>query len=537
LAFGLLLLGWLPVGSDAATVLTTYAVTITTIARPEVAFGSLVDLASDWLAVAYPIDERPSGVRVRVREDDASPVWRAIIEETAAPERPAANGSVTTTTVSIVGGSGRCVLDVRRAQQPRRAIVAPVPVEAVPPAALRALVIDALERIDARDAHRPVRSTAEPVGDAGAAHALAAFADAPGRQLPLLVECLDAALPGDFGAARAARPLAGLAHVAVVTTLEAVVGFNEMRGERLLVPGALVLIWPGGALAEVRLRREMGATAAPQALARLTRLVIETAARALPAPRLPGVNAKARPIGGDDRPPSAPAPGRSPMVTGPALAPPEDPTVRERVASLEADLDAALEEVESLEAALAGADRMIEEKQALVEEQHGLVDRLVAQNVDLAIRLGHAPRGLTATSAADAVIKARDGCAHLTFHPRAEASAAHLHIADPTRILVDLHRLDLVAADWQTGAVGTNLFPLACRNVGLDFAPDISDTAKHRYAEDYAIEWRGAVVYARAHLRRGKGTQLYRIHIYLDLGTRQVVVAYVGRHLRDKRSA
>jgi hypothetical protein len=44
-------------------------------------------------------------------------------------------------------------------------------------------------------------------------------------------------------------------------------------------------------------------------------------------------------------------------------------------------------------------------------------------------------------------------------------------------------------------------------------------------------------VRAEAHLRRGRKTHLVRIHLYFDDETQQVVVAYIGRHLRDKGSA
>jgi hypothetical protein len=73
--------------------------------------------------------------------------------------------------------------------------------------------------------------------------------------------------------------------------------------------------------------------------------------------------------------------------------------------------------------------------------------------------------------------------------------------------------------------------------MGLDYAPGISATARQKYVEDYVIEWRGRPVVAAAHLRRGKRSHLVRTHVYFDDETRQVVVAYIGRHLRDKGSS
>ncbi|MEK7410160.1 MAG: hypothetical protein AAB327_02050, partial [Actinomycetota bacterium] len=63
-----------------------------------------------------------------------------------------------------------------------------------------------------------------------------------------------------------------------------------------------------------------------------------------------------------------------------------------------------------------------------------------------------------------------------------------------------------------------------------NFAADVSDTAKHRFSDDYAIDWLGEIVYATPHIRCGD----IRIHFYLDRVRLQVVIAYVGRHLRDK---
>ena len=51
-----------------------------------------------------------------------------------------------------------------------------------------------------------------------------------------------------------------------------------------------------------------------------------------------------------------------------------------------------------------------------------------------------------------------------------------------------------------------------------------------RYAQDYAIDWRGGNVLAKPHIRCGDA----RIHFYHDTQTNEIVVAYIGRHLRDK---
>ena len=102
-------------------------------------------------------------------------------------------------------------------------------------------------------------------------------------------------------------------------------------------------------------------------------------------------------------------------------------------------------------------------------------------------------------------------------------------------MLQDLARLNDVARAWMSGDLNRTSFQLACRNVGLDYAPTISDTARQKYEEDYLISLDGRTVRAEAHLRRGRKTHLFRIHIYLDEERQRVVVAYIGKHLRGKR--
>ena len=57
----------------------------------------LINLASDWLADNYPIEDRADGVRVRVREAEDDPVWRVVVDDNRDPTKPA-----TSTTVTVV---------------------------------------------------------------------------------------------------------------------------------------------------------------------------------------------------------------------------------------------------------------------------------------------------------------------------------------------------------------------------------------------------------------------------------------------------
>ena len=136
---------------------------------------------------------------------------------------------------------------------------------------------------------------------------------------------------------------------------------------------------------------------------------------------------------------------------------------------------------------------------------------------------------------ADAMRIARERCHFLVFHDQVIRSAPELEGPEPQTVLRDLVRLDNVARAWSSNEISRTSFTVACRNAGLDYAPKVSETARQKYEEDYLVEWNGRTIRAEAHVKRGKKANLYRIHIHLDDDTRQVLVAYIGRHLRGKR--
>ena len=75
-----------------------------------------------------------------------------------------------------------------------------------------------------------------------------------------------------------------------------------------------------------------------------------------------------------------------------------------------------------------------------------------------------------------------------------------------------------------------NNFLHECGQQISNFVPTISEVAINNFAQDYSIEWKGENVLAKPHIRCGDA----RIHFYHDAKTNEIVVAYVGRHLRDK---
>ena len=130
----------------------------------------------------------------------------------------------------------------------------------------------------------------------------------------------------------------------------------------------------------------------------------------------------------------------------------------------------------------------------------------------------------------DAVAFAQKNLPNIIFHQRAISSANESHLMNGRRIYSNLVELNNLAARLQRGDFAPNVFNIYCNQQLSNFAASISGEAEHRYAQDYSIEWKGENVLAKPHIRCGDA----RIHFYHDTKTNEIVIAYIGRHLRDK---
>lgn len=493
--------------------ITTYAISLSALDCTEDQRIALVDLVSDWLYSHYPLDSYSPGTTVRTREGSDDPLFRVTITESAP-----GSTHVETLTISVVLFNNQLTFDVRIVSTPTTSKVVPYspPILPVPVAQL---VTQALKLVPVEDANRfvqdvPTLATTELQGQE-----IAAFLLAPSRRLPVVVEILDYERGTPPLISMALGPLVGLVHMVQIQTPEALNGFLSIAGMHLINPGCIIINWAGSAEPEIVHRREMAPNSENYERGRLIRLIIDTAARSVAAPRVP------------------PPPRREDDLF-------ESPT-RETVSADENDLnDEQALHIEQLEAtvdelmaAVADADRMLAEQRQLLEQKGGQLDELILRNVSLEMQAGRTPAVRAVASMTEALRLAREHCPFLVFHQRAIESGEGLEGPEPVSVLQDLVRLNEVARAWMSGEITGTSITLACRQMGLDFVPAISVTARQKYEEDYRIDWRGTSVLAEAHLRRGKKAHLVRIHVYFDVETQQVVVAYIGRHLRDKRSA
>lgn len=483
-------------------------------------------LVVGWLETQYPYDDRSAGVSVRVVDE---PTWfRVVVDEHLDAE-------ITSQTVVALRSDDRgLAFEARQTIISRRVRVAR---RAAPPAngALLRLVRRIVDLIGTVDAGVPVTSQARVVTSEIEAAGVAALCDAPSRSLPVVIET--ARVGGDrvFRAEAAGPALAGSAHVVVLADDRTRRAFNEAWGADLLAPGALTVLWPDRGQPDVSDGTRLTDQGARRELVHRIEQVIAAAATSLPVLPRPRPPAAARSDGGST-PTVDPT---APPATGDASVPTADGaeemvTLDELLGVLD-ELEQAWNRVDDLQGALAAADAMVADANARRAHLESQIDDLVRAKVDLEIRQGRRPDTLTASGPVDALDQARALCRHLEFAGDYR-DIGDLTGIDPSALLVDLVKLDSVAVQWMTGDITDTTFALACRNVGLDYASDVSDTARQEYGEDYAVRWQGRVVLARAHLRRGKGVHHYRIHLYLDRDQRRVVVGHIGRHLRGKRS-
>ncbi|MEY3588930.1 MAG: hypothetical protein RJA47_1526 [Actinomycetota bacterium] len=494
--------------------ITTYAVSLTAEDCGDAERIALIDLVSDWLVAQYPVDSRPAGLSVRVsREASDDPVFRVSITESTPRST---HVETLTVTVALLGTN--LSFDMRTVSTPTTSKVVPYRTAPIPPKRLVQLVCDVMKTVTVYDANRRVVETAARVDTSLGGQEVAAYMYAPNRQLPMVIEVADTVSRRPPVMAMGTGPLSGLVHMFMLATTAALDGFLEMSGHSIVNPGDIIIQWPGNSEPEIFHAREYPDASIPRERERLVRLIVDTAARSVASPRVP------------------PPPRRELDMV--------EPSERDDATEPEIDGDSAVyieqleSQVDELEAALADADRIIADQRSTIEKKSGEVDELVLQKVNLEIRAGSDSAAVLAVpSMKEALRIARERCQFLVFHERAIESGESLEGPEPVSVLQDLARLNEVARAWMSGEISGGSIKLACRQMGLDFAPDVSDNAKQKYEQDYVITWHGRTVVAGAHLRRGRKTHLVRIHVYFDTERQQVVVAYIGRHLRDKGSA
>lgn len=470
--------------------ITTYGASLT---APRAATDPRKDVHArieDWLRRVAPEDARPATVRVSRRGGHGDPAFQVELLEPDG-DRTVARA----TTVTLLRTRSEWYFDVRRELKPTRAEVLPRRAVERPDPALVDLLVDVSRVMRATDADRRIEPRPWPADTALEGQAVAAYCQAPSRRLPVVIEVTAGKGPRTITDEATARQLVGIAHLAHLTSADAEKGFNELFGARVVADRWVTVVWPGPGGTEEHHDRDDDA---------LMRRLIGAASASL----VPIIIRPARP--------AAPADHES---RGTDVAP-RSADLAPRIA----DLETRLQERETyIEELLENMTLTEQATAARLDELDRQKDRLMSF-----VLLGQDSSYLERLS--EAVEYSKRHLRNLVFHERAIASAHETHLMNGRSVAAKLMKLDEVAGPFVRGRISDAQFVLDCGEAISNFAASISDEAVHRYGLDYAIDWYGRQVLAKPHIRVGEA----RIHFFVDVERRQVVVAYVGRHLRDK---
>lgn len=416
--------------------------------------------------------------------------------------------------VTTDAGDGRVVVAEGLESQDPKVRGVPTDVSEAP-----ALVRELVESIHCVDGGWSVRAVPHRA-DAARAMELDAFVRG-GRRLPVVLVAADRAgsIPAD--ADGFAQALVGLAHVVVlIDTAAAAAVAAELGPSRAAEPGAVRLLWPDW-------RSVDSATRHPHWRAEDVAGPDGPRARVLQTLRALVVDAAALRIDDDT---SVAKLARAGSATELAHRRAELTRLERAVTE---DRAATHELVEEYQSELQRADDEAYQLEAALEREHELRVRAENAYLHLATRPEDEPlREAEPRSLLDAVRLAKARLRHLVILPEAERSAREWQYDRADLAWADFVRLEAVAADWDAGALRGD-FAAEARNRGLDWARDVSEDAKQKFAADYERRYDRRLVTLGPHIRR-QGRQILRVYCYLDTKRRRVVVGHVGDHLGDR---
>ena len=470
-------------------VITTYGFSIATPNKD--LRQTAIDAVFRWLDEVHPHEKRTNSTPVNIRHSPNDAIFRVDVLEQDS-KQAAARG----TTITLITSRDELYFDLRRTLRPTKSALLPRRTIDRPEPRLNKLILEIVKLFKVRDAEKIIDGEITIANDQLSGQSLAAFAEAPSRRLPILVEVI-VGKPAAITSSATAKQLAGIAHLAHVSSHVADEAFNNLYGAKAIGSGWITIIWPRGAAPE-KFHQQDDDEVVNQLIAAsvgsLATLVLSQSRKIVQAEK----------------------PKHEPKTE---VSSPQSGLQQENI-----DLNNTVKE-------------LLEENANLLENAT-LTDMLSAQKTEerdraysqLATFLMMEDDKSYLDRVSDAVAFAQKNLSNIIFHQRAVSSANESHLMNGRRIYSNLVELNNLAARLQRGDFAPNVFNIYCNQQLSNFAASISDEAEHRYAQDYAIEWKGENVLAKPHIRCGDA----RIHFYHDIKTNEIVIAYVGRHLRDK---
>jgi hypothetical protein len=508
--------------------ITTYAVSLPTKKWSEEIRQACNDKVKDWLNRQFPTDRIPANMRIRVRQSPDDEVFRAEISETFK-----STGSGRTTTITIAPHRGQLVFDVRMRHISGKDSVVPRRPAEVPPKALLQLCSEISQIVEVYDAERRIAPVVRVIATSDDGQALGADSlDALSRRLPIIIEYtggknIEASLTAPL-----AHDLLGIAHIAHVTTPEALKAFNAYCGAQTLSEQYITIMWPQPVkptvIATSQPKREQIAAMIIDAATMQPELPIQAPPRATLARQV-----------------------QSPVAT--------ETNIGADIASLKKTIDLLYKQIDEKQFHIDQLDELLaesdEQNDALVddlEERETQVDDLTADNtrlrenidaiilqkLDLEAELDRKAPGAIPRTVLDAVHKASKECRNLVFLKSSFETADALQGPDPVRLLSDLKKLELVVQAWRSNKFSSSagLGSYMRDEYNLDYVPNIARDTAQKHAAYYTVTYDGKPVLLGAHLRRGKNRSLIRIYMYVDNANKTIVIGKIDDHGPDRTS-
>ncbi len=506
---------------------TIYAVCLPTKKWSEEIRQACNDKVKDWLNRQFPADRIPANMRIRVRQSPDDDVFRAEISETFK-----ATGSGRTITITIAPHRGQLVFDVRiRHIAEKESIVPRRPAE-VPPKALLQLCSEICQMLEVFDAERRVLPVVRIVATSSDGQALGADSlDAPSRRLPIIVEYVAGIKTESSLTAQLAHDLLGIAHIAHVTTPDALKAFNAYCGSQALSEQYITIMWPQP------IKSTVIATSQPKR-EQIAAMIIDAATM---QPELP-----------IQAPPRA-AFGR--QVQSPVAS---ETGIGADIASLKKTIDLLHKQIDEKQFHIDQLDEILEQTENERDEQfdrlqdsqdlselaeaenvrlEAIIQKLVVDKIEFEKLVERVAPELQMRNVLEALHKAKDTCSHLKFAPTAFETGSKLHGPHPGRLYRDLRDLNTVVMEWRKGEFPFEGLRSRCLAAGLTFVPNIGVSTSQKHSDFYSIIWNGKPVLLSAHLARGTGgNQISRIYMHIDQNLKTIVIGKVVRHGPDRTS-
>jgi hypothetical protein len=141
----------------------------------------------------------------------------------------------------------------------------------------------------------------------------------------------------------------------------------------------------------------------------------------------------------------------------------------------------------------------------------------------------------------EAVQRAAAEARALRFAPKAFETAGESPFRRPGLVLKTLRALDEIAVRFAEGEMGRSIGQAAAEVGITQWRPDVSETTRKRYEDDYSFTWEGRKLWVGPHVGLGSGSGagfVARIYLHVADGAeggvdRGIYVGVVGRHLPD----